>query len=265
MSAAGHLHWELEPAVLIPMSLTAIAYTAGTARLWSHAGVGRGISFSRALLFGGALLLSVIALLSPLASLSEELFSAHMVVHELLMTLIAPLFILSRPAAAFAWSMPAILPSLRRLFLPFGFLSSLATPVVATVLQAIAIWGWHVPVFFEAALRSEVLHTLQHVSFLATALLFWKSIHDIAPHRAGLAIACLFATSLHTSFLGALLTVSPRVWFPASGGFGLSALEDQQLGGAIMWVPGGMAYAVAALWIAAHLLQRSSRPTLQVK
>jgi putative membrane protein len=94
---------------------------------------------------------------------------------------------------------------------------------------------------------------LQHVCFFASALAFWWAMFGAAARVPGaVSIACLFVTMLHTSALGALLTLAPSPWYVHSartGVFGLGAIEDQQLGGLIMWVPGGIAYLVASLLI----------------
>ena len=115
-----------------------------------------------------------------------------------------------------------------------------------------ALWLWHAPPLFEAALESEAVHYLQHLTLLVTALLFWASL---LPRRADtrsriMAVFSLFTTSIHATLLGALLTLSPTVWYAsyagAEGSGGLSALEDQQLAGLIKWVPFG-AFASAPL------------------
>jgi hypothetical protein len=106
-----------------------------------------------------------------------------------------------------------------------------------------ALWLWHAPPPFEAALESEAVHYLQHLTLLVTALLFWASL---LPRRADtrsriMAVFSLFTTSIHATLLGALLTLSPTVWYASYAGAeesgGLSALEDQQLAGLVKWVP----------------------------
>jgi putative membrane protein len=109
-----------------------------------------------------------------------------------------------------------------------------------------------VPALFEAAVEHEGIHALQHASFLVTALLFWWAVlgRDARSREgSGAALAYLFTTMLHTSALGALLTLAASPWYPRYG------LEDQQLGGLVMWVPGGAAYVAAALMIMARLLR----------
>ena len=248
MSAGLHWHWDAS--TLMAMLGVATVYAAGVLRLWRKAGRGRGLSHGAVMAFAAGMASLAVALLSPLAAMAEQLFAAHMVVHEIIMAVAAPLFILARPWGAMAWALPA---ALARLLKP---MAGLTGGLSATLIQTAVIWFWHVPGVFRAATQSEALHVLQHLSFFASAVLFWQAMGRLSGRRAGAAVGWLFATSMHTGFLGALLLMAPRPWFPAQGGFGLSPLEDQQLGGAIMWVPGGLIYAVAALWMAAQWIAR---------
>jgi putative membrane protein len=134
----------------------------------------------------------------------------------------------------------------------------LVSPVVATTLHAVAIWVWHAPVLFDTAVLNEGLHFLQHFSFLATALLFWWALWRRPVSEYGNAAFHVFATMMHTGLLGALLTLSPRLWYGVqtehSNLWHLTPLEDQQLAGVVMWVPAGTIYAgiglaFMALWI----------------
>jgi cytochrome c oxidase assembly factor CtaG len=126
----------------------------------------------------------------------------------------------------------------------------------AWLLHALALWLWHLPPLFQAALHHPLLHILQHVCFFGSALGYWWSVLGRAHRPKGSAMASLFTTMLHTSVLGALLTFAPSPWYASAGmrAFGLSALEDQQLGGLIMWVPGGLAYLIAGLGLLARWL-----------
>jgi putative membrane protein len=138
-------------------------------------------------------------------------------------------------------------------------------PLVAFALHALALWLWHVPAAYQATLRSNLAHTAQHASFLGTALLFWWMVLHSRGARAahGPAIFCLFATVLHTGVLGALLTLAPTVLYPDyvpwTRAWGLTPLEDQQLGGLFMWIPGGLAYVAAGLALLADWLRESGR------
>jgi cytochrome c oxidase assembly factor CtaG len=131
-------------------------------------------------------------------------------------------------------------------------------PLLATVLQAAAIWVWHLPSLFDLALGSEGWHAAQHLSFFVTALLFWSAM--LGPRRsAWTAAACLFATSMVTGALGAFMALSESPWYgpyAAMGlaAFGLTPAQDQQLAGVLMWVPGGIFHAVVAVvLLAPHL------------
>jgi cytochrome c oxidase assembly factor CtaG/cytochrome c2 len=210
-----------------------------------------------------------IALVSPVHRLGSTLFSAHMVQHELLMVVAAPLLVLGRPLIPFIWALPL---SWRRAvggWATFGPVQRvwvlISLPLVAWGLHAVAIWAWHAPGLFQATLRSESVHTAQHLSFLLTALLFWWALlrgREGRPARLA-GVLYLFTTAVHTNLLGALLAFSNRVWYPiydaGTAPWGLTPLEDQQLAGLIMWVPAGVAYLVAALALAASWLREPAR------
>lgn len=264
--ATAPWRWSLEPWVLALLALSAALYGAGLLRLWRRAGVGRGIGRWQAAAFATGWLALAAALVTPLDALGSRLFAAHMVQHELLMVVAAPLLVLGRPLAAWTWAFAP--PQRRRIgaatrwrWLAAAW-DAITRPVTAWTLHALALWAWHVPVLFEAALRHEAVHVLQHTTFLGTALLFWWAVLGGDPRspRGGFALAYLFTTMMHTGALGALLTFAPTAWYPAyeqaGGGFGLTPVEDQQLGGLIMWVPGGIAYVIAGLALVGRLLAR---------
>ncbi|HUP30803.1 MAG TPA: cytochrome c oxidase assembly protein [Usitatibacter sp.] len=256
--------WNLDPVVLLPLVAAALLYFIGVRRLWRRAGRGRGVSVSEASRFGAGWGVLAIALVSPLDGLGEALFSAHMAQHELLMTLAAPLLVLGRPIEAWTWGLaPAWRGPLAELARapaiewPLAFASR---PLSAWLLHATAIWAWHVPAFFEAALRDPGVHALQHASFLGTAILFWWSVFGRGIRKPDSAsVAGVFTTMLHSGGLGALLTFAPTVWYvhyaSTTFPYGLTALEDQQLGGLVMWGPGGLPYlaiglAIVGAWLA---------------
>jgi putative membrane protein len=218
----------------------------------------------------------VLALLSPLEALGGRLFSAHMVQHELLMVVAAPLLVMGRPLAAWTWAFePPVRSALGRTA-RIGPVQSLwgffTDPVAAWGLHGIALWTWHVPGFFSAALTHEGIHIAQHATFLGTALFFWWAALGHDPRRSqatGQAVALLFTTMLHTAALGALLSLAPTPWYApyiaTSTALGIDPVDDQQLGGLVMWVPSGLAYVVAALVLLGRLLMRQGgegRPRL---
>lgn len=261
--------WGLDPVVISSLALSGWLYWRGVRHLWRDAGPGRGIRQWEAATFAAGWLALFVALVSPLHPLGEVLFSAHMTQHELLMLVAAPLIVLGRPLVAFLWSIPVDWS--RRLgqwtrvrWFQRGW-RSITLPLTAWAIHAAALWIWHVPLLFEATLRSDFVHTLQHVCFLGSALLFWWAlIHG--PRGAlgyGAAALYVFTTSVHSGVLGALITFANTIIYPAYAGstapWGLTPLEDQQLGGLIMWVPAGVVYIIAGLALCAGWLRESER------
>jgi putative membrane protein len=251
--------WRPEPGVLIPTVLAAFLYAHG-------AKASRGATRRQAGCFWTGLVVLTLALISPLHPLGEVLFSAHMVQHEVLMLAAAPLLVLSRPLVPMLWG------------LPFGWRRAaghwskaapvqfawrrIAQPLHAWWIHALALWAWHAPALFQATLRSEWVHTAQHLSFFLSALLFWWSLFYARGHSGyGLAVFYIFTTAIHTGLLGALLTFAPVEFYPAYAAtaprWGMSALEDQQIGGLIMWVPAGVVYLAAGLILFAAWLRES--------
>src|SRR5688500_4118918 len=189
--------------------------------------------------------------------------------HELLMVLAAPLLVAARPVVPALWSLPQIgrrgVGAVIRSDGLSTVWSVLSHPLAAFVLHGAAIWIWHIPALYGRTITSELLHTVQHASFILTALLFWWTvIPGSRAGRNGSAIFSLFATALHTSVLGALLAFSEASWYPTyqatTGPWGMSPLADQQLGGLIMWIPGGLTYLVVALLGIARLLRDVDAP-----
>lgn len=262
--------WTVGPAILLPLLMVAMIYGTGALRLWRRSNRGRTERLQQACLFGAGWLALALALVTPLHWLSQRLFTAHMIEHELMMAVAAPLIAASAPGAALTWAMPRSWrtktgPVLHVDWLKAGW-NYVSRPGVATVLHGLAIWIWHVPGLFEAALREGLLHYLQHASFLGTALLFWWVVlpRRGGQQRLGASVMHLFLTSMHTALLGVLLVLSPRLWYPANTGiselWGLTPLEDQQLAGLVMWVPAGLVYGAAALWLAGLWIRESGRP-----
>jgi putative membrane protein len=140
-----------------------------------------------------------------------------------------------------------------------------SSPFVILLLHGFVIWLWHIPAWFEAALRSEFVHAGQHLSFFVTGVIFWWAMLRGRYGRGGygLAAAFVFATAMHTSVLGALLTVAARSWYPLYLARGqqwqIDGIADQQLAGLIMWVPAGVLLAMLALGLFAAWLGEAQR------
>lgn len=265
--------WGLDPLVLAGLALSGWLYLRGVRRLWRSAGRGKAVRRWEAWAYASGWFALFVALVSPLHPLGEVLFSAHMTQHEVLMLVAAPLVVLGRPVVAFLWALPV--GSARRVggwgrAAWFQRAWGVATnPLAAWVIHAVALWVWHVPALFEATLRSDLVHTFQHVCFLGSALLFWWAlIHGPRGLMGyGTAVLYLFTTSVHSGVLGALITFARSVLYPAynetTQSWGLTALEDQQLGGLIMWVPAGLIYIVAGLALCAGWMRESERRVLK--
>ncbi len=265
--------WGFDPLVIVSLALSAWLYLRGVRRLWREAGQGRGIRRWEAAVFAGGWFALFVALVSPLHPLGAVLFSAHMTQHELLMLVAAPLVVLGRPLVAFLWALPiewsrTLGQWTRVTWFQRGW-RSITLPLTAWAIHAAALWIWHVPVLFQATLRSDLVHTLQHVCFLGSALLFWWALFHGPRTAAGYGAAALyvFTTSIHSGVLGALITFAGTLIYPVYAGstdaWGLTPLEDQQLGGLIMWVPAGVVYIVAGLALCAGWLRESDRALQQ--
>ena len=266
-------NWQSELTLLAPLLVSGLWYAVGFLRLSKRVTTIHWRMWRNGALFGIGWLTLVASLLSPLHELGEISFTAHMIEHELLMLVAAPLMSLSRPISVFLWAYPR---GLRRALVDFFSRRPvshawrvLTVPMVATALQIGALWIWHMPSLFQMALDSEGWHAVQHLSFLGSALLFWWSLTRSSrhPHRRVIAALCLFITSMATGALGALMAFSSSPWYsgyaalglqgPLAGG--LTAAEDQQLAGLIMWIPGGLVHFVAAL-LFAHAAMTRGKP-----
>src|SRR3954469_1326617 len=250
------------------LTILAVVYGGGVARLWRHAGYGRGIRRFDVLAFSIGGFAIAVALSPPVDEWSDDWLMAHMIQHELLMVIAAPLIAISSPMVAALWAMPS---SGRRRVVEVvsgGALSRvwarLTSPMSAFVLYAVALWIWHLPALYDAALEHEPIHVIEHACFFGTAALFWWGIAHGEYGRVGYgaAVVYVFATAVHSGVLGALFTFAPRVWYAPyliNHPSGLTPLEDQQLAGLLMWVPASLIFAAGGLVLFAAWLQESDR------
>ncbi len=236
------LRWALHPSVVIGLVLLGGLYV-----LWGGLRADR----RRVVAFGAALLVIFASLNGPLHDLSDNyLFSAHMGQHLLLTLLFPPLLLYGTPA----WVV-------RRVLAPrwvTAFAGVVTRPVISAATFTAPIVLWHVPVFYEAALRHHNLHILQHLVFLTTAVIMWWPVLSPVPELPRLPypgqMLYLFLLGLPMSVTGALITLSDSVLYPfyaaAPRVWGLDALADQQIGGLLMWVVGGLALwgAMTVVW-----------------
>ena len=256
--------WTWDPLVLSGLAIGVAIYARGAIRLWHEAGAGRGVPAWRAASYGAGILVVAIALISPIDHASDVLFSAHMVQHELLMLVAAPLVVLGRPLVPAVWALPErARVRLLRQTQPIRVWRTLTSPVSALALHAVTRLLWHVPVLFDAALADERIHALQHLMFFATAVVFWWALVDGKYGRAGygIGIAFVFVTMIYSGLLGAVLALGDHALYAhaaPTARWGVDPLGDQQRAGLIMWVPAGVIMTATALAILAAWLGQSA-------
>jgi len=250
--------WNLEPFLLAVLVVGGWAYAVGVRVLWGRAGVGGGIEGWRVACFAGAMIALAVALISPLDGLSAALFSAHMAQHMLLILIAAPLLVLGAPGTALLWALPLggrrnIGRWWRRQNTVRAAWHSCIRLEAAWAIAVATLWAWHAPALYQAALKSEPLHVLEHGCFLLTGCLFWWALLRRGRRgriNYGAGVVAVFAMALQGGALGALMTFSTSPWYPAYATsvarYGLSPLDDQQLAGLIMWIPAGVGYLLAA-------------------
>lgn len=208
--------WNLDPLILAPLAIGAV---------WLA--VNRGLTIRSRTTGALALAVLAVAFVSPICALSSALFAARTLHHILLICIAAPL----------------IAGALPRVARP-GF----ATIMIATLLQAAVLWFWHAPVLYEAALSNDLVYALMELTLLGASVLFWAALRATSAPAAALG---LVLTMVQMGLLGALLVFAgSAVYAPhltTTAAWGLTALEDQQLAGLIMWAPAAGLYLVAAL------------------
>lgn len=268
------LEWSFEPVTIAGLALASGLYARGLHRLWHEVGRGRVVAQWQAWSFWLGIASLVVALLSPLDTLGSQLFAAHMTQHLVLMLISAPLIVFGAPVLPMLWAFDrdtrqAIGRWWNRSATVPAIAGALTVPAIAWSVHVAAVWVWHVPGPYEAALRSEWVHALEHVSFFGTAVLFWWVALAPSGRRHlgyGMAIAYVLVAGTLFGILGAILTFADHVWYPAQSSaaalWGLTPLEDQQLAGIIMWVPSSFVYLAAASYLFVEWLRAEQPETV---
>ena len=275
--------WDWRVEVIIVLLIAGTLYTRGWWRLRrrSSSKPGHNRWHARAawrpLVYLGGLLILGIALMSPIDVLASQLFSFHMVQHVLLVMVVPPLLLLANPLPFSLWGLPDKMRS------PAGGMLRRGSPIRNSLRKAtgtglvwmafvIVYWGWHDPNAYDLALRSSLVHDLEHITFFVVSVLFWWHATGAGPriHRPmsqGLRFAFLLSAVPISMVAGLAITFAkepiysyyeamPRLW-------GISVMDDQRIAGVIMWVVGGMMYMLAALIIVARWLQKEEgKPAL---
>ncbi len=268
--------WDFRPEVVLVLLLAATLFSLGWWRLRQVPSRRFARVWRLAAYLGGLGLLGL-ALLSPIDTLGSYLLSMHMVQH-LLLIMLAPAFLLIANPLPFAlWGMPTALRHwvgglLSRGTWPRRALTVLTSPGVVWMALVVILVGWHDPRVYDAALRSELMHNLEHLTFFGVAMLFWWHVTGAGPriHGAssvGVRIALLLATIPITMGIGIVIALSTQPiylsYMTVPRVLGLSVMKDQQLAGAIMWIPGSMMLIFAALILLARLMSaEESKPPI---
>ncbi len=256
------LEWNWQPSILICLFLAVFLYLFG---LWRVKRSVRPKLFGPlriASFFGGIAILAAV-LISPFDALDDELFCAHMAQHLVLMMVAPPLLIYGRAGAVSFWAFPL---RVRRWLARFCTAAGLKnvwhlamSPFSVWFLASTALWFWHIPGPYAAAVDSESIHAVEHMCFFVTSLMFWSLvIEPMGKRPMGYAPALLFVATfgLQNGLMGALLTFSGHAFYKAylttSILWGLTPLEDQQLGGLSMWIPASLIHlgTMAILFVA---------------
>ncbi len=247
------------PAALLLVVAVGTAYAFGRER-WTRVAGRPLVGTGTALLFFAGLLTVAVALASPLDTAASTSLPAHMTQHVLLLAVAGPLLAFGMPFPTLLWAFPA---RLRRRGVAVTrhvarahdrhFASWIAA---ALVVEAVVMWGWHVPAAYEAALRNPALHAVEHASFLLVSSIAWWSVTNGRRSLRGAAAIAALIGSVPGMALGVAMVLAPHPWYPSYVGTNAAAaLSSQQLAGVIMWAFGGMAAVIAgaalfASWLA---------------
>lgn len=184
----------------------------------------------------------------PLAHLAGHSFTAHMIMHMGVVALAAPLIALGLADSRFD---------------PSSRLPVLFAALPASLLEFAVVWGWHAPPLHLFARTTAAGLVLEQASFLAAGLILWLACIGERGGRSAAGIFGLLFTSMHMTLLGALLALAPRPLYDHAmhhdPAFGLSAIEDQNIGGVVMLGVGGAVYLLGGLLLMARLLNAPAR------
>ncbi len=235
--------WTFDPLQVVPTVLLAVLYARRVRTLRAR---GATVPGWRIALFASGIVLLLAALVSPLHALGEQLFSFHMLQHVLLGDL-APLALLAGLTG----------PILRPVLTFLHRLRFLANPLVALPLWALDLYAWHLPFLYDAAVRHDSVHALEHLCFFTGGVIMWLPVLETLPAPEW------FGTGAKLGYIAvvrAVETVLGNVFFWAGATFypvyehrqrlwGLSPLEDQGLAGAVMMIEGSIVTLVALAWL----------------
>ncbi|MDQ3955087.1 MAG: cytochrome c oxidase assembly protein [Actinomycetota bacterium] len=243
---ATHWHWHVP--VLLTLTAALLLYLVGVASM-SAGPLGPHERWRVGIFVLGLTVLGA-ALMSPIDSLAPSLFYVHMIQHLLLMLVASPLLVLGKPAVAYRAALVTRLAKSERLLDSLVWRGTMRIALnlgVVGIANTVVIWAWHLPNLYEAAIRNDLVHALEHGGFVAVSLPFWAVVLQGTKTRGPAGrIFLVFGVALQSSALGAIIAFagSPLYSLEVLGtpAWGLTPMEDQQLAGALMWVLPGILY-----------------------
>ena len=234
-------HWSIHPSVVTGVALLGILYFYAIGPWRRRRALGPPAEPWRPVCFALGLLVLLVSLNGPIHDLSDTyLFSIHMVQHLLLTLALPPLLIAGTPG----WLIDALMrPQAARAAMRF-----LTRPVVAGVIFSVVLLAWHTVDAYDLMMRRHGVHVATHLTFMAAAVLLWWPVVSpsaLLPRLApGMGMLYLFLVQIPMQVLGAIITFADTPLYPwysaAPRTFGLSPLNDQKLGGLLMWIPGNL-------------------------
>jgi putative membrane protein len=253
-------HWELAPGLTAALLATTVVYLLAAARTPRWPG-----GSTAAFLAGMAVL--AVALESGLHAAGEQLLGAHMVQHLLLTVVAPPLLVLGRPLALSVRAGPRGARRPVADVLRSRPADVLTHPVVAFAVFALVLTATHVPAFYDAALRHEGVHDLEHLLYVSGSLLFWQVVLAPEPQRRRtspvIRLLMIMGAMVPMAAVGVALLIATSVLYPpyaaTAPAHGVAVLVDQQHGGSVMWLWGTSAMAVLLVGAAWSGLVREER------
>ena len=277
--------WDWRPEVIITILVLGGLFLLGWRRLRAISGPAKNWGSLgarwRPIFYIISLLVIGFALMSPLDVLVQQLFFMHMIQH-LLLIMVAPVFLLlPNPMPFLLWGLPsrarlaagsALNSVINKESASGRILRKITSPFAVWFIMIAFIIGWHDPNMYNAALRSEFVHDLEHITMFIAGMLFWWTVTGAGPrlHKnmsRPAKVAFVLAAIPPNMALGAALAFTqepiysfyndmPRLW-------GISVLDDQRLSGVIMWIPGSMMYFIAALVLLFLILSGEGKKPVQ--
>jgi len=259
MSVASFLlDWSFPPNVVVGLVLVAALYTRGLRDLAWRGRFGRVVKRRHVAYFTLGLLAVLVALTSPLDTLDERLFTLHMAQHMVLLMVAPPLLLLGKPVQVLLLGMPrglarAVARTHHRTLWLRGLTRRLTAPLVAWLLYNAGLLLWHLPALYDATLRSDGVHLLEHLYFLGTGLLFWWVIVEPMPGPSrlhpGLRLIYVWAAAIPNALLGMIFATKDTVVYPFYAWrqplWGIAPIDDQHLAGLVMALPGDLIEFIA--------------------